>query len=372
MVAGVSVTTDALHEPNSFSGSARRARTATSRPASKIDVRPVEWLWPGRVAVGSLTILAGDPGLGKSLLSVALASRVSRGELGAAAADVLMLTAEDSVAHTVLPRLIAAGADLDRVAFAEVKQDGIEASMVFPEDVERLRELIASHQARLVIVDPLMAHLSGTINSWKDQNVRLALAPLHRLADETGAALLVVAHLSKGSGSEPLHRLGGSIGIAAAARSVLLLARDPDDPDRDQGAQRVLAHVKSNLSSLAPSLGYQIEEVVVSETVSAPLLRQTGDSPYSGFELLDRDRPARRTSKLQAAIEWLQVALSEGSRPASEIEDLAVQVGISVSTLQRARDELNVKSKKATFDKGWVLSLPSVDAASVQTEDQAA
>jgi hypothetical protein len=357
LAASASVATGAPHESNPV-GSARSARTATSRPASKIDARPVDWLWPGRIPSGTLTVLAGDPGLGKSLLSLALASKLSRSELTDGPADVLLLTAEDSVAHTVVPRLQAARADLDRVHFASISQDEMDASMLFPEDIGRLRELVLAHQARLVVIDPLMAHLSAKIDSWKDQKVRLALAPLHRLAEETGSAILVVAHLNKGQGSDPLQRLGGSIGIAAAARSVLLLARDPDDPEGDQGAQRVLAHVKSNLSSLARSLGFQIEEAAVAGDLTAPLLRESGHSRYSGVELLDRERP-RKSSKLEAAIELLETELQEGVRPVVELERLAEEAEISVSTLQRARKELKVQSTKLSFDRGWGLSLPA-------------
>jgi putative DNA primase/helicase len=149
--------------------------------------------------MGSITVLAGDPGLGKSLLSLNLAAALSRGELAPrAAGDVLLLTAEDSRTHTIRPRLEAAGADLARVHFGAICRDGLETTLALPHDVPALGELIESTHTQFVVVDPLMAHLASNVNSWKDQMVRQALAPLNALADETAAAILIVAHLNRG------------------------------------------------------------------------------------------------------------------------------------------------------------------------------
>src|SRR5262249_8837957 len=198
------------------------------------------------VPVGGVTVLAGEPGLGKSLLSIWLASRLSRGELGKTPAASLFLTAEDSHEHTVLPRLVAAGAELDQIVFPPPGRDGLERAIRLPDDVSYLDELVASTEAGLVVFDPLVAYLPAKGNSCQDQSLRGALAPLAALARERDAAVLLIAHLNKGRDADPLRRLGGSIGLAAAARSLLLLARDPDDPDGAIGPRRVLAQAKSN------------------------------------------------------------------------------------------------------------------------------
>jgi RecA-family ATPase len=111
------------------------------------------------------------------------------------------------------------------------QQDGLRRQLFLPADVPLLTKTVERHGVRLVVIDPLSAHLEGNVDSWKDQSIRLALRPLVSLAESTGAAVLVVSHLNKGRGTDPVQRLGGSIGLAAAARSVLLLDRDPDDPD---------------------------------------------------------------------------------------------------------------------------------------------
>jgi putative DNA primase/helicase len=335
-----------------------RGRRAIALRASDVVREQVSWLLPGRIPYGELTILAGDPGLGKSLLAVSLVARVTRGELGKAG-DALMLTAEDSPEHTVRPRLDAAGTLLDRVRFGLIERDGLPTPFMLPTEVGELRTIVAERETALVVIDPLTAHLAGNVNSWKDQEVRTALAPLSGLAKETGAAIVIVAHLNKGQSEDPLQRLGGSIGIPAAARSVLLLARDPDDPDGEQGSRRVLAHVKSNLGPLAPSVRYQIEPAMVddgfADAVETARISEQGEVAYTGAELLAAPRP-ERGAKLQEAIAFLKAELTSGERPVREVERAATQLGIREQTLRRAKDELRITSHR--LDRGWAWALP--------------
>jgi putative DNA primase/helicase len=270
-----------------------------------------------------------------------------------------MLTAEDPLAQTVRPRLEAAGADLGRVHFGSMKRDGLETPILLPDDIQALSRLVLEHQARLVVVDPLMAHLGSAINSWKDQTIRQALAPLHSLAEETGAAVLVVAHLNKGQGSDPLQRLGGSIGIPAAARSVLLLGRDPDDP---HGSRRILAHAKSNVGPLASSLAFTIDGVSLKRSgVETARVNESGSSPYRAEDLLSIERP-ERGAKLAEAMAFLDDELQEGPSLVKEVTEKAQKLGISKQTLKRAREQLAVETGKLDFDRGWVWSLPVADS----------
>jgi hypothetical protein len=221
----------------------------------------IAWLWQGRIPLGKLTLIDGDPGTGKSALATDLAARASTGrpfpdgspcERG----GVVLLSAEDGLADTIRPRLEAAGADLGRVlSLATVSDSEGERLLSIPEDIDIIRRGIERVDARLVVVDPLMAFLSGDVNSHRDQDVRKALAPLAKLAEETGAAIVVVRHLNKTTGGSPLYRGGGSIGIVGQARSALLVAKHPEDDQR-----RVLAPVKSNLAAPAPSLVYALRE----------------------------------------------------------------------------------------------------------------
>jgi AAA domain len=321
-------------------------------------VKQTAWLWPKRVPTNAITVLAGDPGLGKSLLTISLVAKLTRGELGGQHGNAIMLTAEDPLAQTVRPRLEAAGADIARVHFGAICRDGFETPILLPDDVHALGRLVLERKAGLVVIDPLMAHLAGVINSWKDQMIRQALAPLHAMADETGAAVLVVAHLNKGQGTDPLQRLGGSIGIPAAARSVLLLGADPEHP---HGRRRVIAHAKSNLGPLAPSLALAIEGVTLrSLGVETARIREIGVSPQRAEDLLSIERP-ERAARLTEAIAFLETELREGPGLVKELTEKARQSGLSEQTLKRARTALGIESSKLDFSRGWQWQLPSDD-----------
>jgi hypothetical protein len=326
--------------------------------ASAITPEEVAWLWPGRLPLGGVTLLAGSPGLGKSLLSIQLAAQVSRGLLDGEPGASLLLTAEDSHAHTVVPRLAAAGADLDRVYLGTLEDEhGFERQFQFPNDIGELEGQIRETEARLVVVDPLMAHLPGSVNSWQDQGVRRALAPLRATAESTGAAILIIGHLNKGQGSDPLQRIGGSVGIPAAARSVLLLERNPADPQGETGLQRVVAQAKSNLGPLAESLLFELGAGPAGG-LEAGLIRQLGPASYTASELLVRDDPVSG-SALQEAKEFLHEALRDGPLPVVEINEQASRLGIAEPTLKRARRDLAVKAAKDGMSGGWHLALPT-------------
>jgi hypothetical protein len=311
---------------------------------SAADVRRerVGWLAPGRVPLGAVTLVAGDPG-GKSLWACGLAAALSRGELPGGPASSLLVTAEDSLSVTLRPRLEAAGADLELVGFVQMWRDGFEDGIRLPDDIAELDRLAGEHDARLVVIDPLMAHLPSEVNSWRDQSVRLALAPLRVMAETRACAVVVVVHLNKGTSTDPLSRIGGSMGIPAAARSALLLARDPDDGD--SGSRRVLAHTKCNLAALAPSVLCEIETIIVPAhgdrpEVEVPRIVEVGESGHSGPDLLARDSNASsgdQDSALEEAVVFLREELGNGPVEAKRMLAAARDAGISSMTLKRAR-----------------------------------
>ncbi len=231
---------------------------------SLADVEPeqVRWLWPGRIPLGKLTMLDGDPGLGKSLVTLDLAARVSTGSPmpgeteRMTLAAVVILTAEDGLGDTVRPRLDALGANVSMIhAVVGVKvESGGEQGVTFPVDLDALQATVLQLDAKLVIIDPFMAFIGDGVNTRIDHDVRRLLAPLARLAEATGAAVVVIRHLNKSSMGSALYRGGGSIAFIGAARAGLLIARDPEDEQR-----RVLATTKMNLAREPPSLGFTIE-----------------------------------------------------------------------------------------------------------------
>jgi putative DNA primase/helicase len=332
-------------------------RRALARPVSRIEREKVDWLLPGRIPLAAVTLLVGDPGLGKSLFTHTLAALVSR-----AGGNALIATAEDSPSATVRPRLEAAQADLDRICIVEMMaEDGYLDSLRLPDDVAELEALVREENARLLVVDPLMAHLPAEVNSWRDQSIRLALAPLRAIAERNGCAVLVVAHLNKSSSSDPLRRAGGSIGLSAAARSALLMAPNPDEPER----QRVVAHWKCNVAELAPSKLYELDPILLPALNGFPgvetvRLVDRGTSQHDGEALLaERGDPEDR-SALEDACAFLIDELDGGRREqVSTIRKRAAAAGISPRTLDRAKAKLRVKSEKESFGGVWTWSLPS-------------
>ena len=327
----------------------------TATPYAAIKRERVEWLWSGRVPAGMITLLVGDPGLGKSTVTCHLAARVTR-----AGGTVLLATAEDAKGAVVRPRLEAADADLNRVLDVTLRRDGIDEGVVLPDDHRVLDELAARHQPSLVVIDPLMAHLGGAVNSWRDQSIREALAPIYRLAETHRCAVIVVAHLNKAAGADPLHRIGGSIGVPAAARSALLLARDPDDPDRERGDRRVLAHVKSNVAPLAASLACRVQPTMLPDDARTSTVRLVidGEHDANGADLLARRPDNGEATELDDAKAFLRDELGDGARPVKAVKREAKDAGISDITLRRAKSDLAVNSVKGDMHEGWTWALP--------------
>jgi RecA-family ATPase len=230
---------------------------------SDVQAEQVEWLWEGRISHGKLTILDGDPGVGKGVITMDdVAASVTTGrtfpngehlEHVGHVGGVVILSAEDGLADTIRPRGDVAGVEVGSIVAISTVPDGQgnERTISIPEDVATIVEVIRRVGAKLVIVDPLMAFLSGKANY--DQDDRKALTPLARMAESTGVAMLVARHLNKQQGGKAIYRGGSSIGIIGAARSGLVVETYPDDKDL-----RLLATSKSNLAMKADSLTYTI------------------------------------------------------------------------------------------------------------------
>jgi putative DNA primase/helicase len=323
--------------------------------AADVKPQPVDWVWKPRIAAGGITILAGVPGVGKSLLVAYLAGHGSRAGLDATPFSSLLLGAEDTLEHVVRPRLEAVGADLDRVEL-------VDDMVSLPDQAGELDELVSRKQPRLIVIDPITAYLGRGVNSWKDDSIRGALGPLQEMARRRSAAVVLVAHLNKSQDGDPLRRIGGSVGLAAIARSALLVGRDPHDPDGDSGNRRVVAHIKSNLGEHAPSLLYAIEQHHLAELTTARLVDQ-GTVLYDGRDLL-RDTSTEGRGAVAEACQFLQERLADGPVPAQEVETAAHEAGISKTTLRRARSLLDIQAKKTGVR--WTLSLSSL---SITTPD---
>jgi hypothetical protein len=313
----------------------------------------ISWLWKPYLARGKLAVLDGDPGTGKSFATIDLAARISRGaphpgdDVPTQPGTVLLLNAEDDATDTILPRVIAAGAEPARVRIVAAPGLGLERLPQFPADLGALEEAIHEHSAALVVIDPMMAFFPPEVSANNDQSIRKALTPLAALAATTGAAILFVRHLRKAGGASALYRGLGSIGILGAVRTGLLISRHPDDAEL-----RILTMTKTNVGRPGRSLGFRLREdaangqTVVDWTgslnVTADDLCGGGVSPRAGR--LTRDR----------AVDWLRQFLAAGPRRATDVQASASAAGIAEITLRRAKEQLKVKSE-ATREKDVVV-----------------
>ena len=335
------------------------------RRLSSVKRTPVRWLWPGRIPLGKLTILDGDPGLGKSLITADLTARVTRGwampdgthgDLDGPA-TVILLSAEDDAADTIGPRADAAGADSDLIIEISLLPDerGREREISLA-DVEVFEGAILRTGAKLVIIDPIMAYVPSGGDAHRDSETRGFLRPLCEVAAIHGVALVGVRHLNKGASTNALYRGGGSIGWIGAARSGLIVAPDPDDTT---GEKRVLAATKLNVGRMASSLGY-----TVVERDGQPVVAWGGPVGHSATGLVAEDATGEPRWAREEAVEFLRAELSDTFRTAKDLGRAARAAGISDMTLRRARRELGVKSRRVggVGDAGywvWELTAPS-------------
>ncbi len=312
----------------------------------------VSWLWNGYVPLGKITLLDGDPGLGKSLFTLDMTARISTGQAmpdgsPSIQGGIVLMSLEDGLADTIAPRLEIAGADKSKiVALQGVK--GSDGKYRFPtvEDTEAIKKACKKIDAKLVVIDPLMGYM-GKANSWRDQDVRTALSPLAKMAEDIGVAVIIVRHLNKTSSSNSVYRGGGSIGIIGAARSALLIAKDPEDENR-----RILAGIKSNLAPLPPSLSYTIENID-----GVPKIAWGGVTNHTADALLAIPSSLEDRSALEDATDFLRDILTDGEVEAKEVLREAKAAGIAERTLHRAKKVLGVIIRKEGYQGKWTWTL---------------
>ncbi len=369
----------------------------TARIVSARDLAPerVEWLWPDRIPLGTLTLFSGDPKLGKSLASLSLAAAVTRGgplpgpgDDGPATAprgSVILLSAEDDPARTIFPRLLAAGADLERVrVITSIVDPGVLADhynpeaevvacermpTVHPRDLQVIERSAAElGDCRLIVFDPITAYLGGP-DTNRGTDLRRVLAPLKDMALRLGAAVVLVTHHNKrgASGTNGKYRVLGDIAYVAACRANFMFLQDPDDPT---GRRRLILDNGTNLAPPQPALAY--------------LIRDEGAGPFCDWlpETIELDADAAlaravraskpgasgRLARRRECEEWLRGYLADGPKTATECERAALVAGFSEPVLRRARIDLAVRCARSGFGQGS-CSHWSLPGAAIESPD---
>ena len=321
-----------------------------SRRASEITPERVEWVWPGRIAQGKHTCIAGEPGTGKSQLSIAIAAAISTGgewpcgEGRAPLGSVIVLSAEDGAADTIVPRLTAAEANLDRIHIVSaVGNEKGRRGFDLKADLDELEKKIAEiGDVVLIVIDPISSYM-GKTDSHKNTEVRGVLEPIAEMAERTRVAVCSVTHFSKpnaGKATKALHKFIGSIAFVAAARAAFAVLEDPNDKDR-----RLFLHAKNNLAEPPQGLAFQLEQVVVGEGI---VTSRVDWEPEPITTTADEVLTATGKSNLALAEaeDFLEALLADGPVPSKEVDAEAEEAGITKATLRRAKASLGITSYK--------------------------
>jgi len=335
---------------------------------SGVDPEPITWLWPDRIAIGKLSILVGNPGLGKSTITLDIAARVSRGfgwpgypASTATPCGVLLLSAEDDLSDTIRPRLDAAGADVLRIrALTTVKHFDSESRREVhePFNLEKHLPMLEAGieqvaDCRLIIIDPISAFL-GRTDSHNNSEVRGLLAPLSELAAKHRIAVVAVSHLNKGDGNA-INRVMGSMAFTAAARAVFAVVKDKDDPMR-----RLFLPIKNNLARDDTGFAYRLIQTEGNDVPSVaweplPVTMSADEAITPEAKNRGPDPDQRREAE-----DWLNGFLQQGPKSAAECYSQAGKDGFTRATLLRAKAAAKIVAEKQGFENGfWTWRLPT-------------
>jgi putative DNA primase/helicase len=323
-----------------------------------IKAKRLDYLWKKRIARGKLTAIGGDPGVGKGTLGIDITARLSTAALWpdggrAPLCRVLMCTGEDDPADTIVPRLDVAGADRSRVGLIGrvLTVEGKKRRISLDVDAELIVRIAAEWKVDAIIIDPLSSYLGANTNSWQDSDMRRILDTMAEAAARFGIAVIVVVHLTKGSGSNSMYRFQGSIATIAAARFGLLVAPHPQDP-----SLRVMASNKANLAAKPPSLSFRIVARIHPELgEEIGCIEWVGPSPLTADELLAE--PDRRAGAAKLAEDFLLEYLAAGEAPSQEVKEAASKAGIGQHSIWKAKTGLGVIARKDGV-AGWFWKLP--------------
>jgi RecA-family ATPase len=320
-----------------------------------IDPEPVQWLWHNRFPLGKLSLIVGDPGVGKSFLLIYLAAHITTGQswpdigMPITKGSVIILTAEDGLADTIRIRADAAGADVKKIKILEGvrNEKGNRQYFNLTEDIPALEQAINNTKdIRLICIDPLTAYL-GKINSHKSSEVRGILAPLAGLTEKYKVAIVAITHLNKNTALQAIYRTMGSLSFVAAARAAWAVTTDENDISKKR---RLLIPLKTNLSIDPTSLAFRI--------IDNRIVFEESPIEVDVEEALSKEKH-EETSALNDAVSWLREALEDGPMPSTVIHHMANENHISNATLRRAKEKLRVKPyKEGMAERGkWIWKL---------------
>ena len=322
---------------------AERVKAALFETMTTVEEEQTDFLWRNRIPRGKLTLFDGDPGIGKSYTALAIAAALSNGAAlpfdkePEAPLKSWIISAEDGPADTIKPRLRKLGADMDLIAIPHRKLN-LTPGQITPSLID---SFLQQFPAAFMVIDPIIAFASRR-NTDKASDVRELLTPLAALAERHKTAIVLIRHLNKATQSKALYRGQGSIDFAAACRSAFIFAQDANNPER-----RLMAHSKSSLAQLQPTIEFFIE--------GSGGFRWGDQTADTADDALGTGEPKREreSQQLDGAKRFLEELLGHGPKPSNDVKGKAREAGISNATLWRAKELLDVRASKERGTGEW-------------------
>jgi putative DNA primase/helicase len=358
----------------------------------QITLKKIHWLWQDRVPLGKITLYAGNPDNGKSLAAMDLAARVSQGldfpdaKNTTKPSGVLMLLGEDDLEDTAVPRLMAAGAALERMHFPKGMSRPVNAETTSPEvrldfDLPAIDTYLEQHpDIRLIIIDPISNYL-GDVSMVAEQEVRTILIPLKRIAEVRKISVVIVMHLNKKNELDAISRVGGAMAFIGVARSSWMFIRDSSSEEGESKDSFQMSRIKGNLTAAGGGgIAYSVRARAISipgeGEVFIPYVVWGDKTQASADEVLEAKRggskhagagrPEGTSPQLQEAMAWLQENLQDGPIKSKKLFQDALQgAGIKADTLRRAGKALGIKPQQLADGWLWELPVPNATASTV-------
>jgi RecA-family ATPase len=316
-----------------------KAKEHTRITWNTVQPKEITWLWRGWLPFGKTSIISGDSGLGKTMVALDIAARLTTGrampfsDAEPITGNVLFQSLEDDLADTLLARCISAGADCGRIA--SIQAEGLN----FDEDCDIIEQHIKETGARLLVADPIQSFLGRSADMCRITDVRRVLSNLGAVAARTDCAVILIAHQNKNGGVNDLHRVFGSVDLTAAARSVIRISASESDP-----GIRIMKHIKSSVSRPCEPISFRIEDD------ASVVFMEEYDS--------DTDRESEHLDKRSKAMEIICSMLSDGPKEGTAVFNACKEAGISTRTVERVKKDLDVRSERDGVKRIWVMPNP--------------
>jgi RecA-family ATPase len=315
-----------------------KAKDHTRIAWNTVQPKEITWLWHGKLPFGKISIISGNSGLGKTLVSLDIAARLTTGrpmplsDAEPITGNVLFQSLEDDLSDTLLARCISAGADCSRIA--SIQADGLN----FDEDCDIIEQHIRETGARLLVADPVQSFLGRSADMCRITDIRRVLSNLGGVAARSDCAVILIAHQNKNGGANDLHRVFGSVDLTAVARSVMRISASENDPDI-----RIIKHIKSSISRPCEPIAFRIED-----DASIVYLDDYNDKDGSEEESESVDKRAK-------AMEIICSMLADGPKEGTAVFKVCKDAGISSRTVERVKKDLDVRSERDGVKRIWVL-----------------